>query len=165
MRPRYETEHDLAAEACIIEKLSEALGFTATKVPTSYGVDFMLAGDDGSLACWAEVKHRRGMIWGQYPDVMLSVLKLRAAAGLRAATGADTLFAVADSTGEVRVASLRAAKPQWIRHGGRTTQTRDPADVEPVVHIPIDDFMPIEAGGQPMRFLLAMDRLRDDKSE
>ena len=143
MRTTYETESDLASESSVASWIAVTLSAEVAKVPVSYGVDAMLS-RDGQLIAWLEIKCRHGMRWGQYPDVMISVLKLRAAAGLKASTGADTIFVVADETGEIRATNLCKTQTSWIRFGGRTAQTRDSADIEPVCHIPLARFHPVE---------------------
>ena len=125
MRTMYETQADLSNEEAVRSYVAQTFSADVQKVPLSYGV---------------EIKCRPGMVWGQYPDVMISVLKLRAAAGLKASTGTDTYFVVADSCGVIKSANLCKTSPDWIRYGGRTAQTRDPADIEPVCHIPLDQF-------------------------
>jgi hypothetical protein len=142
----YESDGDRRNEDLIRRAIEEIVGVFLHKLPTSYGLDYVATGDaaGASLVGWYETKCRSGMTWGQYPDVMVSVLKLRAAAGLRVSTDRPASFAVADNTGEIRVASLCDARPEWIRYGGRTSQTRDSADVEPVCHIPLDRFVPLK---------------------
>jgi len=135
----YETEADLSKESAVRRYVAETFSAEVNKVPLSYGVDSMVTVDD-KLVAWLEIKCRPGMAWGQYPDVMVSVLKLRAAAGLKASTGIDTYFVVADSCGVIKSANLCKTRPEWIKYGGRTAQTRDPADIEPVCHIPLDQF-------------------------
>jgi hypothetical protein len=139
MRTMYETASDLSNEAAVRSYVAQTFSAEVNKVPLSYGVDSMVTVDD-KLVAWLEIKCRPGMTWGQYPDVMVSVLKLRAAAGLKASTGIDTYFVVADSTGVIKSANLCKTSPEWIKYGGRTAQTRDSADIEPVCHIPLDQF-------------------------
>jgi hypothetical protein len=135
----YETASDLSNEAAVRMHIASKFSAEVNKVPLSYGVDSMVT-KDGELVAWLEIKCRPGMTWGQYPDVMVSVLKLRAAAGLKASTGIDTYFVVSDADGVIKCASLCNTSPKWIKYGGRTTQTRDSADIEPVCHIPLEYF-------------------------
>lgn len=146
MRPMYESGEDRQNEDLIRKAIEEHFGVFLHKLPTSYGIDYVATSDPTGMGLvgWYEAKFRGGMTWGQYPDVMVSVLKLRAAAGLRVSTNRPALFAVADQSGEIRVASLCDARPEWIRFGGRTLRTRDSADVEPVCHIPLDRFIPLK---------------------
>lgn len=139
MRTMYETSQDLVNEAAVRSYVESRFSAEVRKVPLSYGVDSMVT-QDGKLVAWLEIKCRPGMTWGQYPDVMISVLKLRAAAGLKAATGIDTHFVVSDANGDIKSSNLCKTSSDWIRFGGRTVQTRDAADEEPVCHIPLDHF-------------------------
>lgn len=139
MRTMYETTQDLSNEEAVRSYVAQTFSADVQKVPLSYGVDSMVT-VDGRLVAWLEIKCRPGMVWGLYPDVMISVLKLRAAAGLKAATGIDTYFVVSDVNHHIKSANLCKTSPDWIRYGGRTAQTRDPADIEPVCHIPLDQF-------------------------
>ena len=139
MRTMYETEADLSNEEAVRSYVAQTFSAEVMKVPLSYGVDSMVT-VDGKLVAWLEIKCRPGMVWGQYPDVMISVLKLRAAAGLKASTGIETYFVVADSCGVIKSANHCKTSPEWIKYVVRTAQTRDPADIEPVCHIPLDQF-------------------------
>ena len=139
MRTMYESAQDLSNEAKVREYVAQKFSAVVHKVPLSYGVDSMVT-VDGKLVAWLEIKCRPGMVWGLYPDVMISVLKLRAAAGLKASTGIDTYFVVSDLNHEIKSANLCKTCPEWIRYGGRTSDTRDAADIEPVCHIPLDQF-------------------------
>ena len=139
MRTMYESAQDLSNEAKVREYVAGSFNADVQKIPLSYGVDSMVT-VDGRLVAWLEIKCRPGMVWGQYPDVMISVLKLRAAAGLKASTGIDTYFVVCDANGDIKSANLCKTSSEWIRYGGRTADTRDSADIEPVCHIPLDQF-------------------------
>lgn len=146
MRPMYESDGDRQNEDLIRRAIEDRQGFYLHKLPTSYGIDYVATSDPTGMGLvgWYEVKYRGGMTWGQYEDIMVSVLKLRAAAGLRVSTDRPVMFAVADNSGEIRVANLCNTRPEWIRFGGRTLQTRDRGDVEPVCHIPLDCFVPLK---------------------
>jgi hypothetical protein len=39
---------------------------------------------------------------------------------------------------------MEALKSYEIGFGGRTAQTRDNGDIEPVIHLPISEFKPLE---------------------
>lgn len=108
------------------------------KLPISYGVDFFCMHNDCPV--WIEFK-RRSHPFGRYPDVMLSALKWWKAVSLARETMGTFIFAVGfdDLVGITSWNSDNQWVPE-IRYGGRTKNTRDQADVEPVVHISIDRF-------------------------
>jgi hypothetical protein len=142
-RPRYETASDLARELTVAEGLSQAWDADLCKVPTSYGLDYIVFGA-GKFIGWVEVKTRPTMVWGDYPDVMVSLSKIRSAFVWSLMFGKPVYFCVRDANGELRAASISTVDPEWVKYGGRTRNTRDPADIEPVAHIPLDQFKPIE---------------------
>ena len=112
-------------------------GVRLKKLPISYHIDALMEKDARGCG-WIEVK-RRNCTFDQYPDIMLSVLKLNAGLSLVNATGLPFFFAVKfnDASGLYQWSPSHILD---IRNGGRTVQTRDSADIEPVVHIPMSLF-------------------------
>ena len=113
-------------------------GVFPEKLPISYGVDFFAMVNNRPV--WIEFK-RRSHSYGKYPDVILSALKWWKATSLAARTGGIFSFAVAFDD-ETRVAHWNPENP-WtprLSYGGRTRNTRDNADIEPVAHIDIERF-------------------------
>ena len=138
MRPRYESATDLSHEESFVNMLHERAGITAYKLPVSYAVDFFAIANKRPI--WIEFK-RRKHTYGTYPDVVLSALKWWHATSLADRTGGSFAFAVAFDD-QTRVAHWNPDSP-WtpeFTHGGRTRNTRDFADIEPVAHIDIDRF-------------------------
>lgn len=138
-RPRYETARDLAAESNAAGVIAAAWGVEVKKIPDSYGADWMIE-RDGSHVGWGEYK-RRNMVWGQYPTVVLSVRKVVDLIRLADVAGRSLFFVEANDG--IRYASVLAHDQFRITMGGRTCRTRDAADVEPVVQIPVDRFKPV----------------------
>lgn len=141
-RPRYETDADLAAESSAAVVIEAAWGVKVTKIPDSYGADWMIE-RDGKHVGWGEYK-RRSMTWGQYPTIVLSVRKVADLIRLADVAGRSLFFVEADDG--MRYASVLAHDEFRIEIGGRTCRTRDAADVEPVVQIPVDRFKPVVSG-------------------
>lgn len=148
MRPRYETQSDLLTEGSIADEIEMMWKIKVSKMPISYSLDFMGHDIFKKLACWIEVKSRPGMRWGQYSTIMLSLRKLLDAEALMKVSGCEAYFVVRDSQKETRYVALSevVGKPELIEWGGRTLQTRDSADIEPIVSIPTDLFRPISDG-------------------
>ena len=95
---------------------------------------------------FVECKHRN-ITWGDYPDVMLSLSKVQQAQSLLDASGLRSLFVVR-ATDRIFYTCLNdcAGQTNWVTFGGRTYNTRDAADVEPVMHIPINQFDEVPLG-------------------
>jgi hypothetical protein len=138
VRTQYETRADLSYEQVFVESL-QRVGVIAWKLPVAYAVDFFAIADKRPI--WIEFK-RRSHTYGTYPDVVLSALKWWHATSLAERTGGTFAFAVAFDDG-TRVAHWDPEMP-WtptFSHGGRTLNTRDSADMEPVAHIEIERFV------------------------
>lgn len=148
MRPRYETQSDLANEESIAAEIESAWDIKVAKMPISYSLDFMGHDISKRLSCWIEVKSRPSMKWGQYSTIMLSLRKLIDAETLIRISGCNAYFVVRDRENDIRYASLLdvIGKPELIEWGGRTVNTRDDADIEPIVSIPVSLFRPISDG-------------------
>lgn len=145
-RPLYETESDRRAEMEIAQEIEARLHIRLHKLPNSYWLDFFATLDGGGPVAWVEVKDRRGFRWGQYPTVMVSVLKVQNASRLIDATGLPALFVVRDVEGDTRCVDFGAMlkRSDLIRWGGRTHWTRDASDIEPVMHVPIEWFKTLD---------------------
>ena len=138
-RPLYETRGHLQEEKAVIEFISMCWQCEHHKMPISYKLDYMLTRDKEAKA-FVEVKCRK-MRWGQYPTIFLSLSKVTAAQELRRTTGLTCYFAVyADpDVYWIHLEDL-IGRSDLIPFGGRTRQTRDSADIEPVFNIPIEMF-------------------------
>lgn len=137
MRDWYETDNDLAKESRCMETFTMAYGAVAHKLPVSYHLDYMVE-REGKATAWAEVKCRNNPST-RYPDLMLSILKWNVGVGLSIHTGLPFILVAGFDDGVF----WYRYKPDHtipIRWGGRTKNTRDRADIEPVAHIPIPLF-------------------------
>ena len=138
-RPMYEQAMDLAREHEMMTHVSAKWGVQYYKLPISYRMDFILMSAEYPKA-FAECKHRN-FKWGQYPDVMISLSKVQAADSLHRATGLKTMLIVRAIDTIYHVCLNECMENHnWLRFGGRTVNTRDDGDVEPVYHIPIERF-------------------------
>jgi hypothetical protein len=142
-RPKYETKADLLNESRGISLVARWAGGMPRKLPDFHAADAaIVVGNE--IVGFVEYKRRR-MRWGDYPTIMLSASKFLNIEAL-ARLGTDrkpmfVYFAVEDNAGDVWVVNLAAdglkLRCEW---GGRTVKTRDDLDVEPVVHLYIDQF-------------------------
>ena len=138
-RPMYESAMDLAREHDIMQKVSASWGVQYYKLPISYRLDFILMSAEKPKA-FVECKHRN-FAWGDYPDVMISMSKVMVAEQMLQITGLRTMFIVR-AKDQILYTQLNvcASHVDWLRFGGRTANTRDDGDVEPVYHIPANHF-------------------------
>ena len=144
-RPMYEQAVDLAREHEMMRTVTDKWGVQYYKLPMSYRLDFILMSAEKPKA-FAECKHRN-FTWGDYPDVMISLSKVQQADSLFRVTGLNTIFIVR-ANNRIFHTNLNncIAEPSWLRFGGRTVNTRDDGDVEPVYHIPVEHFSEIPVG-------------------
>ena len=142
-RQRYETKKDLDNEQRIAMRLGAKWDCRLVKTPSSYCVD-RGALRYGTIVSWIEIK-KRNMAWGDYDTIMLSLGKALNAIQLSEITGAPFIFAVEDSSNEIRFAKIEKKDiAKWgVRHGGRTVNTRDVDDIEPIIEVPLARFRPI----------------------
>jgi hypothetical protein len=138
-RTQYESEADLANERSAAEVIEPAWGVRLSKLPKSYGADWIIE-RDGKCVGWGEFK-KRNMRWGDYPTIMLSVRKVADLIGLADVHG-KAIFFVGVEDG-LYFTEINPIEQYEIEFGGRTCKTRDRGDIEPVVKIPITKFRKI----------------------
>jgi len=160
MTPRHESAADLEHEARVRLKVGEAYNTQLMALPISYKLDYLMIENNeaGTPAAWLEVKARK-MEWGQYPTIVLSLSKWLAAKELSLETGLPFIFAILDARGKIYQFKRSsddffrgpAANPVTGKHarlefayGGRTRNTRDRNDIEPIVFIPAEWFTELE---------------------
>ncbi len=144
-RPQYESQDDLSNEERAAPAIEYALRGEARKLPKNHFADFAVVDGKSEIRAFVEYK-RRHFRWGDYPTVILSAVKfskLRGVQGLRV----RAFFVVEDDGGEIR--ALELTRPDldfWVEYGGRTFNTRDDMDIEPVVHLQCSQFRRIANG-------------------
>ena len=134
-RTQYESEEDRENERKITAYLLDAWGFELRKLPKSYRADFAAMKGDEFKAI-VETK-RRYFKHGRFPDIIMSVQKFLYARDLAHFLGVPFIFVVWLDDG-VYHASLH--ENYEVSFKGRTKNTRDSEDIEPVIHIPIEHF-------------------------
>lgn len=166
MREWYETSTDLEAEAAIATNIAQlttvlsewlienGLGFMTNvvmmKLPVcTYKVDWCVTNGSGAkgpdIKAWAELK-RRKISWKKYSDIMISTHKMVSGKNLARETGVPFVVFIAflDGLG-FHVVDLENEYP--MQYGGRTVATRDPADIEPVCYIQVENFWFLNRSG------------------
>ncbi len=139
----WENEDDRGRERAAFGFIQEKTGATLVKLPKTYTVDFA-ALRDGKVVSFGEYKYRN-MAWGDYKTIVLSLKKFLAATQLYETTMYRTYFYVEDKNGDIRYVDITTASrlngaPRTVTVGGRTKLTRDFNDIEPVCHIPVNQF-------------------------
>ena len=133
-RPLYETSANLSNEQSVAGLIEKRWNVKLQKLPISYKVDFC-AVRGKEVVAWMEIKCRNHPA-GQYPTLMLSVLKWQAGIQLHQSTSAPLFLVARFACGTILYAEAILTDVE-VEYGGRTAQTRDSADVEPVVMIPV----------------------------
>ena len=146
-RPRYETSADLSREDACAARVSSALSCEMVKLTGQYSrMD--------RLATWPRAKRRHAFVeikcrkamQGTYPTLMLSAAKWRDGVDMAEATGGDFIVVASYLDGDWLYSyhpSHVSQRRVWLEHGGRTRNTRDALDIEPVMHIASDLFLPL----------------------
>jgi hypothetical protein len=141
MRPQYETESDRQVETEVAAMLHDQYQLVCHKLPISYRVDWIVYApgsvtNPNRLHGFIELKGRK-IPRNQYPTLILSLAKY--AAGCDLARITNTPFWVgARWTDGVGFCRADGFVPE-VQMGGRTDRG-DSADIEPVVHLPIEGF-------------------------
>lgn len=143
MRQRYESTKDRSNQQDAIERFCAFYGRDYREMPPMSEVDYAIThpGSD-RIVSFAEVKCRNIRL-GQYPDIMLSWKKLKAATGL----GLPVLLIVRweDALGWYKLEQRDWKTLEW---GGRTAKTRDKWDVEPVIKVANGHFQIFEKNSE-----------------
>lgn len=142
----YETPTDLKNEAEVMDLICEKWLSNAYKLPISYGVDYgLVSKSSGRMNCFIEIKCRTNLS-NTYPTFFVAVKKVQTAHSLHEATGLETFIVVrwADMIGYERLLNLSFPQPM-VTLGGRTDRG-DEADVEPMYHIPVENFYRLDNG-------------------
>ena len=131
MRPKYETDHDIANERIVADAL-ENIGVEVYKLPVQYRLDWLLR-RDGQPIGFAEVKARRCDL-NTYPSVMISLSKVMHAKMLTEATGlpCHLILLYRDA-----LAKLDFAADFTVSPGGRSDRN-DPQDQDVCAYYPIE---------------------------
>lgn len=137
-----ETEQMLDDEWNVITRIKQAPGFNLqyVKLPIAYRLDYAIV-KDGEVKGFCEIK-RRSNPRAKFDTLILSMLKYREILESNFKP-ASLIVAWEDQIGIHKPSSYPDADYR-IEIGGRDDRNRN-GDIEPVVHIPTDHFMRIDA--------------------
>ena len=140
----YENDLSLKDEKRIQPLLEVSWNVSLHKMPVSYRLDW-IATRNGSATAVVEYK-RRFVEKNQYDTIFLSLGKWNAGMDFVLKNGLAFVFVAEwnDGLGYLAVNKEFDASSFQIGYGGRTVQTRDSGDIEPVIHLPISLFKTLE---------------------
>lgn len=140
MRKKHETPEDLKNEERIAQRLGIYFREVPVKVPDWFPYDYTMCdpADDVTIRRFVEIKCRNART-DQYPDIVLSLHKLIELRKISQDTQLPVYFSVGMTNGTMicNVAQVDMSRPEI---GGRTRNTRDIGDIEPIIRIPMDLF-------------------------
>lgn len=140
MRPIYERPGDRTRQREVVALLEHATGMRASETVRLCGWDYEMLRVDGSLSALVEVKARTHAST-HYPTYIISQAKViaLAQASRERKCMAGLLVAWSDCTGWLRVDNRRRDRWPTIRGGRR--DRNDPADIEALYEIRVEDFL------------------------
>ena len=143
-RPTYETDGHLEGERKVIEAIEAIHGVKLSKTPKYYHIDYCILDVRGKVCGWVEVRNKT-FHRAKFTSFYTSLEKYLSVARMGHLTGKPAFIACGWTDGIFfKMANHGDARKYPITVGGRTVNTRnDPDDIEPVIHIPIEDFTPI----------------------
>jgi hypothetical protein len=148
-RPIYETEDSLETERKIATWLMKKWQYmTCHKLPRSYIADYAMCGADCRIHRYVEIRCRE-MAWNDHPDKFISMSKYVRCLSL--ARNSQTPVYLVIMTTKDRQIGYWEIEPYDANTGFYTSMNgrlpkspkyrNDPADWEPVLHIPNDQFV------------------------
>ena len=140
MRQIYESQTDKSNEYKVSEVISKAWKVNLHKLPISYRLDFLITKDNKAKAI-VEIKTRKNS-YNKYPTLLLSLSKWNHGIEYTVLNKLKFILVVMFTDGIFYYTYSDQDKFE-IKWGGRTLNTRDSADIEPVVHIPIEKMLKI----------------------
>ncbi len=140
-RPKYETEEHLSKEQSVAKALEEVwLPLKAHKLPIKYVADYAFVDPSHtqSIRLFVEIRCRNHMS-NTYSTYMLSLYKFMKMLELKEKTGVNTVLIVEFEDGIYQY-SMHPDKT-YSPHWGGMGEIRDWQDKEPVVYIPLSEFV------------------------
>lgn len=138
-----ETNEMLDAEADVIQRIKQNPGFNHSyvKLPIAYKLDFAIV-SGGEVKGFCEIK-KRSHDRNKYPTLILSALKYREILDWEINFKPACLIVAWNDQIGIHKPSEHNGSKYKIHIGGRLDRNRN-GDLEPVVHIPINDFARID---------------------
>lgn len=142
-RPANETVDDTAREHAAAQRIQTLWGMRCLKLsPALYHIDWSLH-RGGKLVAFAEYKFRDV----QYESVLLSFAKFEHGCRLAMSAGVGFIFFVEFTHGILWLDATRLDRRELLILAGGNTRGQN-GDIEPVIHLPIERFVPITRGCQ-----------------
>jgi len=140
-RPRYETEEHLEAEQAVVVILEEIWQpLKAHKLPIKYVADYAFVDPSHtkSIRTFVEIRCRNHMST-TYSTYMISLYKFMKMLELKEVTQVNTILVVdfEDGLYQCPIKPERIYPPHW----GGMGELRDWQDKEPVIYIPLSEFV------------------------
>jgi hypothetical protein len=144
-RPTYENSDHLNEERRVIEAVEATHGIRMAKTPKYYHIDFCGVDHTGRVVGWFEVRNK-SFEKNRFQTFYTSLEKYLSVARMGHLTNLPA-FIVCGWRDKIEAHKVKhtAAREYPLTIGGRTVNTRnDPDDIEPVIHIPLAHFQPLE---------------------
>ena len=135
LREYYENNTTLKNESDFKHKIMEVWDCSLQKMHSHHIIDFMLL-YGGTAKAWVEVKCLN-KTYNKYPHTILSLSKYMKGVEYYNISGLPFIFATRLEDGDYYYKHNPEHPKFEIIWGGRTKQTRDKYDIEPVVLIPM----------------------------
>jgi hypothetical protein len=147
-REQYETQADREREQACVQRFVRTFGYSMHKLTGQYSrLDWLLTPIHGGPPAWVEVKCRKHA-YERHPTVLLSAAKWREGVSMAQATGGEFILLINFLDGDyayVYSPGHLTSRKVWLEHGGRTRDTRDAGDIEPVMHISSNLFRRVQS--------------------
>ncbi len=140
-RPVYESDENLSEETKVAYLVASAWGGEPVKLPKFYKCDWGIV-VLGSIKALIEIKCR-DFKPDKYPTIILSADKWTYLCYSDAALGIPCLFVARFADKSIRYIRPSHQKGFSVKLGGRNDRS-DWQDIEPVVHIPIDQMRKVD---------------------
>lgn len=141
MRTQYENSESRYNETQFAKYIEERWKCQMIKMHYHHIIDFMLL-RNGVAKAWVEVKCLNRE-YEQYPNFILSLSKYMKGVEYHNVSGLPFIFAVRINDGDYFYKYDKSHVGLPIVFAGRTKQTRDKYDVEPIINIPKSYFKEI----------------------
>lgn len=141
MRPLYETPKDRIKQRDFLDEIEKELGWVITEVPRSYHIEAIVQQNNKTVGV-IEVKNRNHP-YGHHKTIILALLKVRVGLAFASMLKVPFYFGVKWVDGPWGLFNFDEADITELYldpKGGRTVNTRDAADEEPVLHLPLNKF-------------------------
>lgn len=139
MRSLYENEETKAAERRVVDEFASFIHLTANKLSVRHEIDFALCDDDENVVALAEVKCR-AVAMNKYSTLFISAMKYKEGLNYLKVFKRPVYFII-EWTDFIGYWELHDIENPDIRWNGNKKRNDGQGDMEPVLHIPISEFV------------------------